>query len=423
MVNKKISKLLGPILGCMGFILAIGVIESPACAEETSQVNSTCTSITTSAAVTLKDYSVNINKSETQNGITVTVDKALATSHNLKVVLKIQSDKPLEKIQHDNSIFDITYGNGDFYGHARSSENYIDDKTMILTLQKDNYREEYPKSGDLRVDVALPTYKANIGIDIPVDFTESFNNVIEKDISGKIPEFDYTLNKLEANVMGTTIIYTEPKLDNDAENKSESLLNSSMILKIGDKMYKTRSRGNYSGKDTIINGTYEAKSVTYDTIKNEKNISIIPLICNISMDELDNFYSQNENKENSSNGDTNNNVHYEKIFNFADGSKGEIYNIERNDNSIKIYCKGESEKESLLMANNMSIHYQYIKDKTDNVFYDNNNMSFYKDPKESLGYIIEFSNVANDKDVDLIFNKLITQVDKYKLSDEIKLSN
>jgi hypothetical protein len=428
MVNRKISKILGPILGVMGFMLAIGVMEAPASAEETAQVNSTAsstvTTTTTSAAVTLKDYSVNINKSETQNGLTVTVDKAVATKHNLKVILKIQSDKPFEKNKYNDSIFEVTYGNSDDFG-ASSSESYIDDKTMILTLEKDSHKDEYPKSGDLRVDVAFPSYKANIGMDIPVDFTESFNNVIEKDLSIKIPEFIYTLNKLESTVLGTTINYTKPRSNNDNDSDDhQSLFNSSIILKVGDKMYKARSRGGYSGDDKEITGTYEAKSVTYDKIKDEKNISIIPLICNISRDELDKFYSENRNKKDTTNKETASNVHYEKIFNFSDGSKGEIYNIERTDNSIKVYCKGESEKESLLMASNMSMHYKYVKDSNDNVFFDNNsNMSFYKDSKESLGYVIEFNNVIKDKEVDLNFTPLMKQVDKYKLSDEVKLPN
>ena len=59
-------------------------------------------------------------------------------------------------------------------------------------------------------------------MDIPVDFTKSFNNIIEKDISGKIPEFYYTLNKMESDVMGTRITYNEPKRADDTEDTSDS---------------------------------------------------------------------------------------------------------------------------------------------------------------------------------------------------------
>ena len=426
MVNKKISRILGPVLGVMGFMLAIGVLEETSVfADDNVQVNSTYTNSTTSAAVTCQDYSININKSAQQNGVKVTVDKAIVTKHKLKVTLKIESEKPIEKMKHDNSIFEVTYGeeNGNYGGHTSSHSEYINDKTMLVTLEKDNYEGEYPVKGEMRVDVVLSNYKVNIGMDIPVDFTKSFNNIIEKDISGKIPEFDYTLNKMESDVMGTRITYNEPKRDDDTEDASDSLFNSAMILKVGDKMYKTESNGSYMDKDEVISGNYEVKLLTYDEVKDEKNISIIPVICNISDKELQEIYSKENEKQENTNKETTNNVSYEKTFNFTDGTKGEIYNIERNDNSIKVYCKGASEKESLLMASNMYAGYQYIKEENNHDFYDNSNMSFYKDPKEALGYIVELNNVKKDKVVELSYDTLIKYADRYKLEDEIKLSN
>ena len=426
MVNKKISRLLGPVLGVIGFMLAIGVLEETSVfADDNVQVNSTYTNSTTSAAVTCQDYSININKSAQQNGVKVTVDKAIVTKHKLKVTLKIESEKPIEKMKHDNSIFEVTYGeeNGNYGGHTSSPSEYINDKTMLVTLEKDNYEGEYPVKGEMRVDVVLSNYKVNIGMDIPVDFTQSFNNIIEKDISGKIPEFDYTLNKMESDVMGTRITYNEPKRDDDTEDASDSLFNSAMILKVGDKMYKTESNGSYMDKDEVISGNYEVKLLTYDEVKDEKNISIIPVICNISDKELQEIYSKENEKQENTNKETTNNVSYEKTFNFTDGTKGEIYNIERNDNSIKVYCKGASEKESLLMASNMYAGYQYIKEENNHDFYDSSNMSFYKDPKEALGYIVELNNVKKDKVVELSYDTLIKYADRYKLEDEIKLSN
>ena len=53
----------------MGFILAIGIMEVTVFAEDNVQANSVSTNSTTSAAVTFKDYSININKSELQNGL------------------------------------------------------------------------------------------------------------------------------------------------------------------------------------------------------------------------------------------------------------------------------------------------------------------------------------------------------------------
>jgi len=423
MVNKKLSRSLGPVLGVMGFILAIGVMESPVLADDNVEVNSAYTNSTTAAAVMYKDYSININKSQTQNGIRVTVDKAIATEHKLKVTLKLESEKSLEKIQHDNSIFMLSYGDNDNERYTSQNTEQINDKTMLLTLEKDNYEGEYPEKGEIRVDVVLSNYKVNIGMDIPVDFTESFNNIIKKDISGKIPEFNYTLNKMESDFTGTRITYDKPKRDDDTEDTSNSLFNSVIILKAGDKMYKTESNGDYMGKDEVISGNYEVKSLTYNKVKDENNISILPVICNISDKELSEIYSKDNKKQESINKETTNNVSYEKTIDFTDGTKGEIYNIERNDNSIKVYCKGASEKESILMASNIYANYQYIKEEKYHDFYKAFNMSFYKDPKEAFGYILELDNVKKDKVVELSFDTLIKYVDRYKIEDEIKLSN
>jgi hypothetical protein len=431
MINRKLSKTLGSALGIMGFILAIGIIETPASAEDNVQSISTYTNISTSAttgtAVSIKDYSLNINKVETQNGIKVTVDKALASKKNLKVTLKIESDKPLDKIDYDNSILELTYENYDDFGATNSRTQYIDDKTILVTLEKNNYKGEFPAKGDMRVDLVFSKYKVNMGIDIPVDFTECFKYTFDKDISGKIPELDTTFTKLESDVMGTRVISTSPKSNMSDKSKSAALANSSIILKVGDRMYKTHVRGDYSDDSKLRIRNYETSLLTYDMVKNEKNISIIPVICNLTPDQLDAIYSKDTVKEITPGKDVLNNINYDKTFDFANGSKGEIYNIERNDNTVKVYCKGPSEKESLLMASNLRLSYHYDKDidkeNRDYVFYDNNSVSFYKDPKEALGYIVEFNNVEKSKNAELHFNKLIKQADNYNLADEIKLGN
>lgn len=424
MVNKKLSRILGPMIGCLGGIFALGAVEPAVLAQENVKVKPEYTnSATTSAAVTCKDYFININKSEIQNGIKVTVDKAVATKHKLNVVLKIESEKTLDKLKHDETIFEVTYGNETRHSFTNSRQEYIDDKTMIVTLEKDNKEQEYPETGEMRVDVVLSKYKVNIGIDAQVDFTEAFKNEIEKDISGKIPELNYTLNKLETDVMGTRISYSKPQKDESADTWHNPTLNPTILLKVGDKMYKTDSNGSYSEKGGVKVGNYESKLATYDKVKDEKNISIIPLSCNIKFDELHKMNEQNKEKEDAISKETSNNVSYDKTFNFADGSKGQIYNIERNDNIIKIYCKGESEKESLLMASNMNIFYKNIKEQNDNLFYNNTDVSLYKDPKDTLGYIVEFDNVKKDATVELSFDSTISHAERYSLGNEVKLLN
>jgi hypothetical protein len=415
MVNKKISKVLGPILGVMGFMLAIGVLEVPASADDSVQASSTYTLSTTSAAVTYKDYSININKSTSQNGLKVTLEKAVATKHKLKVVVKVESNQPFDQNKNDNSIVQVLYGENNF-GNRGTSNDYLDDKTLLLTIEQDNDKEEFPQKGDLRLDVVFPNYKVNIGMDASVDFSESFKNIIEKDISAKVSESDFTLNKFESDVLGTTITYSGPPKDHD-----DRFVDSSMILKVENKMYKLRSSGS-SSDDKETKGTYESKAATYDKLKDQKDISIMPLGCNITWDEIRKTYKDNNGKEDAKK-ETISNVSYVKSFDFSDGSKGEISNIERNDNSVKVYCKGNSEKASLLMACNMNMYYQFVEGK---VYYSNyqsdNYMSFYKDPNDALGYVVEFDNVEKDKALELGFEHNIKQIDRYKVGKEIQVS-
>ena len=415
MLNKKISKVLGPILGVMGFMLAIGVLEVPAFSDDNVQASSAYTDSTTSAAITYKDYSININKSVEQNGLKVTLDKAVATKHKLKVVVKVQSSQPFDQTKNDNSIVQVLYGENNF-GRGGTSNDYLDDKTLLMTIEQYNDEEEFPQKGDLRLDVVFPNYKVNIGMDANVDFSESFKNVIEKDIEAKIPESDYTLNKFESDVLGTTITYSGPQKDHE-----DRFVDSSMILKAGNKMYKIRSSGS-SSDDKGIKGTYESKAATYDRLKDQKDISIIPLSCDITWDEIRKTYKDNNGKEDT-NKETINNVSYVKSFDFSDGSCGEISNIERNEKSVKVYCKGTSEKASLLMASSMNMYYSFVEGQINYVNYDSDNyMSFYKNPNDALGYIVEFDNAEKDKALELGFENNIKQIDRYKVGTEIQIS-
>ena len=415
MINKNISKVLGPILGVMGFMLAIGILESPVLADDTVQAASTYTYSTTSAAVTYKDYSINVNKSVMQNGLKVTLEKAVATKHKLKAIVKVESTKPFDQAKDDNSIVQLLYGENHSGGQGMSSD-YIDDKTLLITIEQDNDDEEFPEKGEIRLDVVFPNYKVNIGMDASVDFSESFKNVIEKDISTKISESDSTLNKFESDILGTIITYSEPQKDHDDRS-----VDSSMILKVGNRMYKLRSSGSSSdGKGT--KGTYESKAATYDKLKDQKDISIIPLVCDITWDE-NRKTDEAKNKKEDDNKETINNVSYVKSFNFSDGSKGDISNIERNDNSVKVYCNGNSEKASLLMASSMNMYYQFVEGQASYVIYMSDNyMSFYKDPNDALGYIVEFDNVEKDKGLELNFRDYIKQIDRYKVGNEIQIS-
>ncbi|MBE6090174.1 MAG: DUF4179 domain-containing protein [Clostridium beijerinckii] len=429
MINKKLIKTLGPIFGIMTFMLASSITYTSAFADDTIAATAPATATTTSASATysdntttpIKDYSIAINKSSEENGIKVTVNSALATKHNLRVTLKIEGITDPKAIQHNNSLFEVSYGDKDYGFGSSSSSQYPDDKTMFLTLEKNNYQGEYPESGNLRVDVVLSNYKVNIGMDLPVDFTNSINKVFTKNITGTIPELNYTLKQLDSDSMGTTISYTEPKHNEDNIDDNNYFWDSEILLKVDNNFYKLDSRGDIIDDDGTIIGHYSSKLPVYDTVKNGKDVSVIPILYKVSMDDSHMIsHSSNKNITN----DSASNLSYEKEFTSSGGLKGTIYNVERNDNSVKVYCKGQSELESLIIASNISLNYNHVQGQKDATIYHYNSLvSFYKDPKDSLGYIAVFSNVEKDKAATLNISYMLKEINTYKMNDEIKLSN
>lgn len=72
------------------------------------------------------------------------------------------------------------------------------------------------------------------------------------------------------------------------------------------------------------------------------------------------------------------------------------------------------------MVSIMCVYFKMEKGKM--VYYDyesEKNMSFYKDLDDFFGYIVEFDNLEKDKKMELNFDYVIKEIDKYKIDDEI----
>lgn len=417
MISRKINRLISSILGVA---LIIGIMEVPALAVDSVQATENINFTESKNCIVNKDNSIE------KNGLKISIDKVTGTKHKLKTVVKIENQKPFDKTNGINVISELTYGENQYRSEGKS-DRYPDEKTLEITFERES-EEELPEKGELRVDIVIPSYKVNVGLDATVDFAETFKNVIEKDLNLKMKDANFTLNQVEFSDLGTKITCTGPAEDIFDREKSPARQNSPIILKIGDKMYKARFSGSYSEDDKLETMTYEAETVNYQSAKAQNNISIVPIISDMTWGELEKIYREEiknqNNKGKNQNEETINNVTYVKAFEFSNGNKGEIYNIERNDNTIKIYCKGTTEKESLLLASNININYHFEEGKDYIIdYYDGDKyMSFYKDPKETLGYIVEFNNVKKDKAVDLNYDTTIKQIDKYKVEDEIQIS-
>jgi hypothetical protein len=423
MISKKVNILLSSVLGVA---LTIGIMSVPALAADNVQASSSYS--TNANSIENKNYIVSKDNSIEKNGLKISLDKVVATKHKLKATIKIESQKAFEENTDNNIRTLLTYGDvkEDSSGESCGA---TDDKTIKIELEKEIDDGELPEKGNLRIDIVIPSYKINVGMDANVDFSEAFKNTIEKNVDVKIPEFNLTVKKLESNALGTEITYSKQKSNDSKERLDFSTEHyNPLILKVGDKMYQSMLGGSHSSKeDNLISGTYNAETVTYDKVKGQNNISLTPIICNITQDERQKFYKDTyknlDNKKAEAGKETMNNVSYSKSFDFSDGTKGEIYNIERNDNNVKVYCKGATEKESLLMASTSLLYYKYDENNKDYENYiSRQNMSFYKDSKDSLGYIIEFSNTKKDKTMEFNFDNLIKLANKFTIGNEAQLS-
>lgn len=410
MINKKINRLLSSM---MGAALIVGIAQMPAFAADNVQVPS---------SYPISSGLIGNNNSVEQNGVKITLNNVVGTKHKLKATITIQSPTPFNEDEEKTADVLLTYGDNKSNGQS-TSFRHTDDKTLVITIEREFNKSVLPEKGPLRIDVVMQKYKVNVGLDTNVDFSESLKNSIEKDYSIKIPQFDATFNKLESDALGTQLTFTEPA--KTSSMRDNDILNEhSFILKAGDKMYSLRHSNSYSSGSNKNNMSmvtnYETESATYEKIKNQTAISLIPISYTVNLKETRELYKE-KNKDKDMN--TISNVSYVKTFDFPDGSKGEIYNIQRDDNSVKVYLKGGTEKESLLMASTLFMHYKVDDAKKDYDYYDGNQRTtFYKDPNDSLGYIVEFSNVKKDVNTQIDCEATVSPTDGFTIGDEIQLS-
>lgn len=105
------------------------------------------------------------------------------------------------------------------------------------------------------------------------------------------------------------------------------------------------------------------------------------------------------------------NVSFLPYYKFLDGHNGEFYNLERNENTIKIHYKGKPS--DIIPLSDMSAWYE-----------GNINLAISKvipNINDENDYTLEFNNIPNDKKVKLTFLNMNDIVNNYALLDTIKV--
>ena len=422
MKKKKIVKLLGPVAGIMSFMLLTGVFTTSAFAD---QVSTSSTAITQNST---KDYKKIINKSVEQNGVKVTLLDVVATKHKIKANIKLECSKGLQDEKKNGLFVQGIYNMQESWGGGQGTSN-IDDNTLIVEIEdecEDN--SEYKSNGDYRLDIVVPYYKVNIGMNIPVDFTSEFAKVKENEVSIYVKDLDVNIKKVESDILGTNIYYTQKSQNYSNSDFDNEVHDPIVLLKVGDKIYVANSYGganwgSYNEDNDLEYRTYYSKDATYDKVTTTDAISIIPISNDITYNESNKFYDEKYKdgyEVNEEDYTTEQSVSFVKEFDFSDKSKGEIYKIERDNDIVKLYCKGNSKEKSLLMASTMDIYPKY--DENEQYYYDEDYYkTIYKDKNEDNGYVVEFTNVDKDRNMIVGIDDLIQFSDRYKFGEEIKL--
>ena len=422
MKKKKIVKLLGPVAGIMSFMLLTGVFTTSAFAD---QVSTSSTAITQNST---KDYKKIINKSVEQNGVKVTLLDVVATKHKIKANIKLECSKGLQDEKKNGLFVQGIYNMQESWGGGQGTSN-IDDNTLIVEIEdecEDN--SEYKSNGDYRLDIVVPYYKVNIGMNIPVDFTSEFAKVKENEVSIYVKDLDVNIKKVESDILGTNIYYTQKSQNYSNSDFDNEVHDPIVLLKVGDKIYVANSYGganwgSYNEDNDLEYRTYYSKDATYDKVTTTDAISIIPISNDITYNESNKFYDEkykDGDEVNEEDYTTEQSVSFVKEFDFSDKSKGEIYKIERDNDIVKLYCKGNSKEKSLLMASTMDIYPKY--DENEQYYYDEDYYkTIYKDKNDDNGYVVEFTNVDKDRNMIVGIDDLIQFSDRYKFGEEIKL--
>lgn len=422
MKKKKIVKLLGPVAGIMSFMLLTGVFTTSAFAD---QVSTSSTAITQNST---KDYKKIINKSVEQNGVKVTLLDVVATKHKIKANIKLECSKGLQDEKKNGLFVQGIYNMQESWGGGQGTSN-IDDNTLIVEIEdecEDN--SEYKSNGDYRLDIVVPYYKVNIGMNIPVDFTSEFAKVKENEVSIYVKDLDVNIKKVESDILGTNIYYTQKSQNYSNSDFDNEVHDPIVLLKVGDKIYVANSYGganwgSYNEDNDLEYRTYYSKDATYDKVTTTDAISIIPISNDITYNESNKFYDEKYKdgyEVNEEDYTTEQSVSFVKEFDFSDKSKGEIYKIERDNDIVKLYCKGNSKEKSLLMASTMDIYPKY--DENEQYYYDEYYYkTIYKDKNDDNGYVVEFTNVDKDRNMIVGIDDLIQFSDRYKFGEEIKL--
>ncbi|MGY5215239.1 hypothetical protein [Clostridium butyricum] len=410
MINKKISKIIGPAAGIMVFMMSIGIIPVQAYASETQSIQNE-ESLSKSG---------NVNYEIEQNGVKLTITDIIGTRNKIKINATITREDGFdEDIKSHRSIELNMHKEKEESNGGGSSWSYPNKNTIEISSEEKS-ENGFSEKGNIRADLVIGEYDFNGSLVIPVDFTESFKQYMKTDLDVNIDKNNKVLG-FESDAIGTSIIVSRP-VEDIRHGSYYSIMEPCFIIKVGNKMYRTDYIGgrSYSEDDETYKCNFESEKLTYNDIKDADSISIIPVKCTMTYDEIEAKYNDSSLYEKlSKEAVTENNVKYNKEVEFTDGTKGEI-KVERANNKIRVYCSSDSDIKSFMLAEGISSIFTDGSDDYRNSVYEDDKV-ICKDENAENQYIAEFEDSHPEMMLETHIDTIMLNSDKFDIGDEIKI--
>lgn len=410
MINKKISKIIGPAAGIMVFMMSIGIMPVQAYAAETQSIQNEAS----------LSKSGNLNYEIEQNGVKLTITDIIGTRNKIKINATITREDGFdENINSHRSIELNMHKEKEESNGGGSSWSYPNKNTIEISSEEKS-ENGFSEKGNIRADLVIGEYDFNGSLVIPVDFTESFKQYMKADLDVNIEKNNKVLG-FESDAIGTSIIVSRP-VEDIRHGSYYSIMEPCFIIKVGNKMYRTDYIGgrNYSEDDETYTCNFESEKLTYNDIKDADSISIIPVKCTMTSDEIEEKYNDSSLYEKlSKEAVTENNVKYNKEVEFTDGTKGEI-KVERANNKIRVYCSSDSDIKSFMLAEGISSIFTDGSDDYRNSVYEDDKV-ICKDENAENQYIAEFEDSHPEMMFETHIDTIMLNSDKFDIGDEIKI--
>ena len=406
MVNKKISRIIGPAAGIMVFMMSIGIIPVQAYDVDTQSVKS-------EAAISGNE---NMNYEIEQNGIKLKITDIIGTKNRIKIDAYITREDGFDEDIHSHRNMELNiYMDKAKVNSSSTSWSYPDNKTIKINSEQES-DDGFLEKGNIRADLVLGDYDFNGSLVIPVDFTESFNQYMKKDLDVSFDKND-KITGFESDAIGTRLI-----LLRDIDDTRYGVSEPSFIIKVGNKIYFASYSGgrSYSSADESYKCYFETQNLTYNDIKDAESISVIPIKSTFTSDDIEKQYKDNSYYEKLlKEAVVSDNIKYNKEVNFTDGTKGEL-KVERTGDKINIYCSSDSDNKSLILANGIyGIFTDGIDDYSNSIFEKNKTM--FKDENTENQYVVQFKDSHPEMMFQANIDILSLNSDKFDIGDEIKI--